>query len=339
MSTTKPRLLVLDDWEGQIRQSQGYLRLQQMADASVPDRPITELPDEELRDVQMVMAIRERTKFDRALFERLPNLELILQTGGHAYHIDQLEAAQRGIAVPLWRRREACEAAVRELTIGLMIAALRKLPQATRDADAGKWNGLLGATLRGRRIGVLGMGLQGRAVARLAQAFDMEVVTWARPNGSTQDVDGIPRLPLHELLASSDVVSVHLRLSDESRGLLSADRLRSMKQGSVLVNTARGAIVDETALVEVLRNGPLRAAGLDVYVTEPLPADSPLRTLPNVVLAPHLGWTVEEAFEEFATGAADQLFDYLAAELDPAELAFSPDPVWSPGRVGAVRWS
>jgi D-3-phosphoglycerate dehydrogenase len=339
VSTTKPRLLVLDDWEGQIRQSSGYRRLQQMADVSVPDLPITELPDEELRDVQMVMAIRERTRFDRALFDRLPNLELILQTGGHAYHVDQPEAARRGIAVPLWRRRDACEAAVRELTIGLMIAALRKLPQATRDADAGGWNGLLGATLRGRRIGVLGMGLQGRAVARLAQAFDMEVVTWARPNGNTQEVDGIPRLSLDELLATSDVVSVHLRLSDESRGLLSADQLRSMKQGSVLVNTARGAIVDETALVEVLRNGPLRAAGLDVYVTEPLPADSPLRTLPNVVLAPHIGWTVEEAFEEFATGAADQLFDYLAADLDPAELAFLPDRVSSREKAGSVRLS
>ncbi|MEV5838352.1 NAD(P)-dependent oxidoreductase [Nocardia sp. NPDC052112] len=337
MSRSKPRLLVLDDWEGRLRRSAGYAHLRELADASVLDGPIGELTDEELRGVQIVMAVRERTRFDRELFDRMPNLELILQTGGHAYHIDQVEAARRGISVPLWRRSDACEAAVRELTIGLMIAALRKLPAAIRDSDAGLWNGHLGATLRGRRIGILGMGLQGRAVARLAQAFDMEVVTWARPGSSTTATDGIPRLSMEELLGTSDVVSVHLRLSDESRGLLTADRLRSMKPGSVLVNTARGAIVDEAALAEVLRDGPLRAAGLDVFAHEPLPADSPLRTLPNVVLTPHIGWTVEEAFEEFATGAAEQLHDYLANDLDPRELAFQPDVVVYREAVGSVR--
>ncbi|WP_328393511.1 NAD(P)-dependent oxidoreductase [Nocardia sp. NBC_00416] len=337
MSNTKPKLLVLDDWEGKIRASEGYARLSELSDARVLDEPIAALPDEVLAEVQAVMAVRERTRFDRELFDRLPKLELILQTGGHAYHIDQEIAAERGISVPLWRRHDACEAAVRELTFGLMIAALRKFPAATRDTDAGEWKGLLGGTLRGRRIGILGMGLQGRAVARLAQAFDMEVVTWARPGSSAVAVDGIPRLSLEELLSTSDVVSVHLRLSEESRGLLTADRLRSMKPGSVLVNTARGAIIDEAALAEVLRDGPLSAAGLDVFVEEPLPANSPLRALPNVVVTPHIGWTVQEAFEEFATGAADQLQDYLANDLDPKELAFLPLPRERRETVGSVR--
>jgi phosphoglycerate dehydrogenase-like enzyme len=212
---------------------------------------------------------------------------------------------------------------MRELTFGLMIAALRKFPEATGAMGTGGWPGLLGGTLRGRRLGILGMGLQGKAVARLGQAFDMDVVGWARPGSQAPD-DGIPRLPMDELLATSDVVSIHLRLSPESRGLLDAAKLRAMKPGSVLINTARGAIVDEDALAEVLRDGPLRSAGLDVFTVEPLPPDSALRSLPNVVLTPHIGWTVREALAKFADDAAGQLQDYLDHRLDPRELAFPP---------------
>jgi phosphoglycerate dehydrogenase-like enzyme len=335
----RPQLLLLDDWEGRMRSAPASARLRELADLTVLDRPLAEIPDEQLRDVRVVIAVRERTRFDRATFDRLPALELLLQTGGHAYHVDQEEARRRGIVVALWRSHDACEAAMRELTFGLAIAALRHFPEAVRAGERGDWPGLLGGTLRGRRMGILGMGLQGTAVARLARALDMDVVAWARPGGgsdshSTSESSGhgaadgamaaIPRLSLEELLATSDVVSVHLRLSEESRGLLSARRLRAMKPGSVLVNTARGAIVDQDALVEVLRDGPLRAAGLDVFAHEPLPVDSPLRQLPNVVLTPHVGWTVEEAFHEFAEGAAGQLEDYLAHKLDVAELAYAP---------------
>lgn len=323
MSRQRPKMLVLDDWEGEIRKAPGSDRFRELADVTVLDEPLADVPDDLLADVRVVLAIRERTRFDAATLARLPRLELILQTGGHAYHIDHDAVSRRGIVVPLWRYRDACEAAVRELTIGLMIAALRRLPEAHHAMTTGEWPGVLGGTLRGRRLGILGMGLQGRAVARLGQAFDMDVVAWARPGSPPGEVDGIPRLPMRELLATSDVVSIHLRLSGESRGLLDATKLRSMKPSAVLVNTARGAIVDQDALVEVLREGPLGAAGLDVYTEEPLPNDSPLRSLPNVVLSPHIGWTVREAFAEFAQGAGDQLADYLAHQLDPAELAFA----------------
>ena len=127
-------------------------------------------------------------------------------------------------------------------------------------------------------------------------------------------------LPLREVLRTSDVVSVHLRLSDESRGLLDGERLRQMKAGSVLVNTSRGAMVDEHALIDVLRTGPLGAAGLDVFAEEPLPAGHPLRALPNVVLTPHVGWTTEEVLTEYAEIAAQQATDYLAGDLDPDDL-------------------
>jgi len=142
-------------------------------------------------------------------------------------------------------------------------------------------------------------------------------------------------LPLDTLLATSDVVSVHLRLSDESRGLLGRERLGAMKRGSVLVNTARGAVVDEDALVDVLRSGPLAAAGLDVFSQEPLPADHPLRTLPNAVLTPHLGWTVEEVFAEYAAIASEQVADYLSGRLASDEL-LDPDVEPVEGVLGGI---
>ncbi|WP_181193177.1 NAD(P)-dependent oxidoreductase [Prauserella shujinwangii] len=329
-------MLILDDWEGQIRKAAGTDRLRELADVTVLDGPLADVPDRELADVRIVLAVRERTRFDAATLDRLPKLELILQTGGHAYHIDADEAARRGIVVPLWRSHDACEAAMRELTFGLMIAALRNFPLAGQAMRDGQWPGILGGTLRGRRLGILGMGLQGAAVARLAKAFDMDVVAWARSGARAEPADGVPRLPMDELLATSDIVSVHLRLSEESRGLLDGAKLKAMKPGSVLVNTARGAIVDQDALVDALRHGPLRAAGLDVFAEEPLPADSPLRTLPNVVLTPHIGWTVREAFAEFAEGAAGQLEDYLEFRLSPGELAFPPGPRGSRDVVGGV---
>lgn len=337
MNRPRPRMVILDDWEGELRNSPGAGQLRRMADVTALDGPLGELPDSDLVDVRVVLAIRERTRFDSATLGRLPSLELILQTGGHAYHIDADTVGRRGIAVPLWRSHDACEAAMRELTFGLMIAALRRFPEANSALTAGDWPGILGRTLRGRRLGVLGMGLQGGAVARIGQAFGMDVVAWARPGSRVRGDDGIPRLPMDELLATSDVVSIHLRLSAESQGLLDAAKLRAMKPGAVLINTARGAIVDEDALIEALRVGPLGAAGLDVFTTEPLPKDSPLRTLPNVVLTPHIGWTVREAFAEFAEGAAGQLEDYLACRLDPRELAFPTQVRRGPGAIGGVR--
>ncbi|MDQ4085754.1 MAG: hypothetical protein M3165_08055, partial [Actinomycetota bacterium] len=178
----------------------------------------------------------------------------------------------------------------------------------------------------------------------LGTALDMDVVAWDRTGeqDGAASADGRPGpggvvlLPLSAVLATADVVSVHLRLSEWSRGLLGREQLNAMKPGAVLVNTARGAIVDEHALVDVLRAGPLAAAGLDVFADEPLAPEHPLRALPNAVLTPHLGWTVEEVFAEAASIAADQLEDYLGGRLDPAEL-LDPDVVPADGAAGGLR--
>lgn len=339
--STRPRLLVLDDREGRVAAAPGTSVLRELADLTFLDRPLADVPDEDLADVRVVLAMRERTRFDAATFDRLPRLELLLQTGGHAYHVEAAAARDRGVIVALGRRAVAARAAVPELTFALAIAALRRFPEAQRAMESGQWPALVGRCLSGRRLGILGMGRHGTNVARIGTAFGMDTVAWARPGSiSASDRSGgdaVPRVPLEELLATSDVVSVQLRLSNESRGLLDADRLQAMKPGSVLVNTARGAIVDEQALVNALRSGPISAAGLDVFAEEPLPAGHPLRTLPNVILTPHVGWTVDEVFTEFAQIAAEQLADYLAERLDREELL---DPTVEPresDRVGGLQ--
>jgi phosphoglycerate dehydrogenase-like enzyme len=185
----------------------------------------------------------------------------------------------------------------------------------------GGWQLLTGRTLSKRRLGILGMGRHGFRVAQIARdAFNMDVVAWNRKEDTYVTDNGFKRLSLDELLETSDVVSIHLRFSEESAGLINKEQLAKMKPGAILINTSRGAIVDENALIEALRKGTLGGAGLDVFVQEPLEKDSPLRKLNNVILTPHIGWTVEEVFEEFANIACTQLMDYLNGTLASSEL-------------------
>jgi phosphoglycerate dehydrogenase-like enzyme len=326
-----PRVLVLDDREQLIRRAPGADRLRDLGHVEFLDEPLSG-SGRDFAGVEVLMAVRERTTLTADVLRRFPDLQLILQTGGHAYHLDGVEASRRGIPVALGRRAQAVRRAMPELTFLLALAAVRRLPEAQSALAKHTWTQPIGRTLHGRRLGILGLGRHGRGVAALGAAFGMEVVAAARsgsPGTAAEDGPDVPRLPLDEVLATADVVTVHLRLSEESRGLLDGARLQAMKDRSILVNTSRGAIVDEGALVQALRHGPLAAAGLDVFADEPLPDDSPLRDLPNVVMTPHVGWTVEEVFEEFAQIAADQLRDFLDGRLDRAELQ---DPDVETGR-------
>ncbi|HWD43114.1 MAG TPA: NAD(P)-dependent oxidoreductase [Actinomycetota bacterium] len=321
----KPRLLVLDDDEGRIAGAPAMARLRELAEVTVLDRPLDDGDLDRLAGVRVLLAIRERTRLDPALLERLPELELILQTGGHAYHVDQQAATGRGVVVALSRRARTASAAVPELTFGLMLAVLRRIHPLAAELAGGAWPAAVGGTLAGRTLGVLGLGRHGRPVARIAAAFGMLVLAWDRdPGREYPDDEWVhQRLPLDDLLARADVVSVHLKLSPESTGLLDRDRLARLRPGAILVNTARGAIVDEQALVEALTAGRLAGAGLDVFATEPLPADHPLRRAPNVVLTPHIGWKVDEVFAEWAEIAAEQLEAWLAGRL-PADEVLDP---------------
>jgi len=318
----RPRLLVLDDDEGRIAGAPAMDRLRELAEVTVLDRPLADADPDRLAGVRVLLAIRERTRLDAALLERLPDLELVLQTGGHAYHVDREAATGRGIVVALSRRATMASASVPELTFGLLLAVLRRIHPLAAELAGGAWPAAMGGTLAGRTLGILGLGRHGRPVARIAAAFGMVVLAWDRDPGREypDDEPVAERLPLDDLLERSDVVSVHLKLSPASTGLLDAERLARLRPGAILVNTARGAIVDEQALVEALRSGRLAGAGLDVFATEPLPAGHPLRTAPNVVLTPHIGWKVEEVFTEWAEIAAEQLAAWLDGRLPAAEV-------------------
>lgn len=318
---SKPRLIVLDDYEGELAKAPAMKRLRQLADVEILDRPITGDDHSILKEARILLALRERTTLDDQFFAAFPNLELVLQTGGHAYHIDRAAASREGVVIALGRRVTKPTVVIPELVFALLLGLVRQIYPLTTKMQQGDWPGLIGGSLAGRTMGILGYGRLGHPVARLAEAFGMRVVAWDRTGSSpASDPLAVERLPLDELLAISDVVTIHLRLSDESRSLLNREKLWKMKPGAILINTSRGAIVDEVSLVKALREQRLAGAGLDVFSREPLPPDSELRTLPNVLLTPHVGWKVKDVLHEFVEIAADQLEAWLTTGLGKSEV-------------------
>ncbi len=317
----KPLLIILDDWEGRIQASTCWTQLKDLVEIKFLKKSIQYADNTEIEQAQFLMALRERTALDEQVFKRMPDLKLVLQTGGHAYHIDTSAAQKQNIIIALGRRVKAPLVSVPELTFAFALSLMHKVHQGNNTMHNGQWQLFTGRTLSKRRLGILGLGRHGSRVAHIAStAFNMEVVAWDRAVNTYDTSNGSKRLSLDQLLETSDIVSIHLRLSKESTGLMNKERLEKMKAGAILINTSRGAIVDENALVEALTKGTLAGAGLDVFTQEPLAIDSPLRTLDNVILTPHIGWTVEEVFEEFAQIACTQLIQYLNGTLAKSEL-------------------
>ena len=317
----RPLLIILDDWEGFIQASTCWDQIRESVEIKFLKEPIESVNDAEIEQAQFLMALRERTTLDEQVFRRMPDLKLVLQTGGHAYHIDRSAAQKQNIVIALGRQVKAPLISIPELTFAFALSLIHKVHQANIVMHNGQWQLFAGRTLLNRRLGILGLGRHGSRVAQIAStAFNMEVVAWDRAANTYDTSNSIKRLPLSELLETSDVVSIHLRLSKESTGLINKEKLEKMKPTAILINTSRGAIVDENALIEVLTTGKLAGAGLDVFAHEPLAIDSPLRALDNVILTPHIGWTVEEVFEEFAQIACGQLIQYVNGTLMKSEL-------------------
>ena len=302
------RVAVLDDIHHAYESTQGIRRLRQRADVVV----LTEAfgSASKLRGFQALIANRERTRFTKELLEQLPDVRIIAQTGNHAYHIDLAAARVRGIVVAKASGGFCTGAA--ELTIGLAIALMRHIPACDQAVKGGRWAAPTGRELHGKTLGIVGLGRVGSHVARIANAFGMRVVSWSRSGDTAAAAAaGAASVELDELLQTADVVSVHATLSPESRGLLDARRLGLMKASAVLINTARGPIVEEAALVNALEEGRIAGAALDVFDTEPLPADHSLTKLPNVILTPHIGWPTDKMYEQFATAAADAVIAFI----------------------------
>jgi phosphoglycerate dehydrogenase-like enzyme len=311
------KVTVLDDYQRAFEATAAIRRLREKVEVEILT---AKLPSEAavaaaLKGSRAVIPVRERTKFTASLLRALPDLEYISQTGNHVYHVDMDTATKRGIVVSLAPGGNSTT----ELAFGLMLAVMRRIPQSDRAMRRGQWPLVLGYVLKGKTIGILGLGKIGTEVAAIARAFGMKVIAW----GPTLTPERAAKsdatyLPLEEVLKTADVVSVHLKLSEQSRNILNEARLRSMKKSAYLVNTARGAIVDETALVKVLRENAIAGAALDVFVEEPLPKNHPLLELDNVVLAPHLGWPTDSGFEGFAENAVTNILDYMDGKLTRA---------------------
>jgi phosphoglycerate dehydrogenase-like enzyme len=302
------RVAVLNDIHAAYAGSAGMARLRQRA--AVDIFTAAEVPVSTLAEYDALVANRERTRFPRAVLEQLPKLRLIAQTGNHVYHIDMQAAQERGVIVA--KATGGFSRGAAELTIGLMIALMRGVVSNDAAMRAGGWPAPLGRVLHAKTLGIVGLGHVGRAVAQLASAFGMRVLAWG-PSLTAEAASraGCEYVDLDALLGQSDVVSVHATLSPASRGLLDARRLALMSPSAYLINTARGPVVDEAALIEALRARRLAGAALDVFDTEPLPVEHPLRSLDNVILSPHVGWPTDEAYAGFADAAADVLIAYL----------------------------
>src|SRR5688500_1942200 len=265
-----------------------------------------------LEPFDVVVAMRERTPFPRSLLSRLPNLKLLVTTGAKNASIDIAAAREHGITVC---GTGAHPSGPVELTWALILAAARHLPQEDANVRKGGWQQTVGTDLAGATLGVVGVGRLGEKVARIGAAFGMDVVAWSQNLTDERAAEvGVRRVTKEELLSDADVVTIHLQLSDRTRGLISAAELARMKPTAILINTSRGPILDEPALVDALRSGRIAGAGLDVFDREPLPADHPLRSEPRAVLTPHLGYVTKATYEVFYRGAVEDVAAFLAGQ-------------------------
>lgn len=314
------RIVVLDDYQGGAAALDCWARLADRATVTFLRQPAPneDVLVERLRDYAIVVAIRERTRFPKQLLARLPALELLALTGRYSGHVDLAAATALGILVT---ETDGSGASAFELTIGLMLAAVRRIPQEDRAMREGRWQTGMGVELAGKTLGIVGLGRIGTRVAAFGRLLGMRVLAWGPTLTDERAIAaGATRLGLDELFRESDVVSIHLRLSETTRGLITARHLALMKPTAYFINTARGALVDEAALVEALRSRRIAGAALDVYDIEPLPADHPLRSLDNVVLSPHMGYVTDEAYRLFFRQAVDNIDAYLRGERPPRAL-------------------
>jgi phosphoglycerate dehydrogenase-like enzyme len=267
---------------------------------------------EALRDAAVVVAMRERTPFRESLLSRLPALRLLVTSGMANAAIDLSAAAAHGVTVCGTATSSAPTA---EITWALIHGLTRQLiTESTAMRAGGRWQSTVGTNLAGATLGLLGFGKIGVLVGRVGLAFGMRVRAWS-PN-LTVDRTAAEGVTLaaskEELLSASDIVSIHLRLGERSRGLLDAAALSLMRPTAYLINTSRAPIVDRAALLDALRAGRLAGAGLDVFETEPLPADDPLRTLPTVLATPHLGYVTRDSYRMYYGEAVEDIRAFLA---------------------------
>jgi phosphoglycerate dehydrogenase-like enzyme len=309
------RVAILDDYQGEVLSLADWKRLDGRAAVDL-FRDTLKREDElvaRLGPYEILVPIRERTRFTASLLARLPNLRLLALTGRNSGHVDVAAATAAGVLVA---ETEGSGPAAIEHSIALLMAAVRRIPQEDRAMREGRWQTGFGLELAGKTLGILGLGRIGGRVAAFGRFMGMRVVAWGPTlTEERAGAAGVERLELDKVFAESDVVSIHLRLSDKTRGVVGARQLAAMKPSAYLVNSARGPLVDEAALVRALRERRIAGAALDVFDEEPLPAGHPLLALDNAVLAPHTGYVTREAYRAWFGKIVESIDRYLRGEV------------------------
>lgn len=306
------RIAILDDYQGVALKSAPWERLRGRVKISV-FRDHLEGADAlaaRLAEFDVLVLNRERTQLDQPLIARLPQLKLVATSGMRNKAVDTRAAQLAGVQVC---GTQTLGYPTVELTWALILGLARHLVAEAQAIQSGCWQTALGVGLRGKTLGIVGLGRVGGDVARIGRAFGMDVLGWSRTlTPDAAQVCGARCVPFEELLAHSDVLSIHAPLTAQTRNLIDAPQLARMKSSALLVNTARGGIVNEAALAEALRQGQLRGAALDVFEQEPLPPNHALLGLPNLLLTPHIGYVVEENYHT----AFGQIVENIEAWLD-----------------------
>lgn len=307
------RCAILDDYQNVALKLADWTALKDKIDITVFNAPFASITEAtaKLKDFEIICAMRERTPFGKDVIAALPNLKLLVTSGMRNAAIDIPAATERGIVVTGTGGVGNPTAA---LAIGLMLELTRKIGFENARMKAGEpWQSTIGEDLDGKTFGVVGLGKLGQKVAEIAKAIGMNVLAWSTnltPEACA--AAGVTYATKEQLFSQADVISVHVVLSARSRGLIGREDLRRMKPTSYLINTARAPIIDEDALIEVLREKKIAGAGLDVFPVEPLPLDHPLRKLDNAVLTPHLGYVTEETYRRFYVETVEDVAAWLA---------------------------
>jgi D-3-phosphoglycerate dehydrogenase len=306
------RCAILDDYQNIALKIADWSPLKGKADITVFNEHLGEASNviKTLKDFEIICAMRERTPFRRETVEALPNLKLLLTSGMRNASFDMEALKARGVVVCGTGGFGNPTAA---LAVGLMLELTRKIGFENARMKAGqKWQVTMGEDLEGRTMGIVGLGKLGSRVAIIAKALGMKVNAWSQ--NLTKEVCrevGIGYLPKEELMATSDVISIHVILSKRTRGLITRADLARMKPSAYLVNTARGPIVDEDALLDILKQKKIAGAGLDTYSVEPLPVDHPFRKLDTVILTPHLGYVTEEGYRKYYADMVEDILTWV----------------------------
>jgi phosphoglycerate dehydrogenase-like enzyme len=306
------KIAVLDDYQGVALSMADWSRVQAVADVRVFRDHISDVGTlvERLAPYDVLVMMRERTPLPAAVVERLPRLKLVVTTGRRNASIDIEALRARGVPVC---NTESVGTSTPELTWALILGLSRHLVTSAADVRDGRWQTTIGADLAGRTLGIVGLGRIGAKVARVGTAFGMDVLGWGRhltTEGAT--AAGARAVPFEEVLRSSDVVTIHVVLSAETRALVGERELALMKPGALLVNTSRGPVVDTDHLVAALESGHLGGAAVDVFDEEPLPVDHPLRSTRRLLATPHIGYVTERGYRVFYGQAVENIEAFLA---------------------------